>query len=270
MSSSIQNLLNIASEAALAGGTILMTYQGRLRDIQVKSDHPGDLVTEADKAADAAVIEVLQRHVPDHGILTEESGQIKTSARYLWAIDPLDGTTNYVHQYPFFATSVGLLIDGMPQVGAVYLPAHNELFLAAIGLGATCNHQPIRVSNKATLNQSFLGTYIGFDTAATQPRIATLSRLMAQTQGVRQMGSAAVDLAYVACGRSDAYWQWQGLSVWDMAAGIVLVREAGGQVTECNGNAHQTLTTEEILATNGGIHSALQEEIAESVYHGET
>jgi myo-inositol-1(or 4)-monophosphatase len=259
---SLQPLLNIASEAALAGGTILMTYQGRLRNIQVKSDHPGDLVTEADQAADLAVIEVLQRHVPAHSILTEESGQKTGSEQYLWAIDPLDGTTNYVHQYPFFATSVALLINGVPQVGAVYIPAQNELFLAATGLGATCNHQPIRVSKTASVTQSFLGTYIGFDTKETHPRIAILSRLMGQTQGVRQMGSAAVDLAYVACGRSDAYWQWQGLSVWDMAAGIVLVREAGGKVTACDGSPHPTQTTAEILATNGLIHSLLQEELA--------
>jgi myo-inositol-1(or 4)-monophosphatase len=266
MESDLQVWLNVASEAALAGGAVLLTYQGRLRDIQVKSDRPGDLVTEADKAADAAVIEVLQRHVPQHAILTEESGQMGDSARYLWAIDPLDGTTNYVHQYPFFATSIALLIDGIPQVGAVYLPAQNELFLAATGLGATRNQQPICVSQTANLNQSFLGTYMGFDAATTQSR--RVAHLMAQTQGVRQMGSAAVDLAYVACGRSDAYWQSQGLAVWDMAAGVVLVREAGGQVTECNGHAHQTLTTGEILATNGRIHAALQEEIVESVYHG--
>ncbi|MCU0566942.1 MAG: inositol monophosphatase [Oculatellaceae cyanobacterium Prado106] len=259
MQPQLETYLNIASEAAIAGGIILKAYQGHLRDIRSKSEHPGDLVTEADRAADAAVIEVLQRHVPDHSILTEESGrQDGSSAKYLWAIDPLDGTTNYVHRYPFFATSVALLINEVPQVGAIYDPTHDELFLAATGMGATCNRRPIRVSSTKALEQSFLGTYLGFDQPERMgERLQRVTHLMGHTQGIRQLGSSAMDLAYVACGRSDGYWQWQGLSVWDVAAGVVLVREAGGRVTSCQGGVYHAISSEQILATNGQIHDAL-------------
>ncbi|WP_373527706.1 inositol monophosphatase family protein, partial [Nostoc sp.] len=142
---SCQIFLDIATEAALTGGAVLQAYWGKLEDIQEKG-RLGDLLTEADQAAEAAVLEVLQRHFPEHQILAEESGHRGQQSRYLWAIDPLDGTTNYVHQYPFWATSVALLIDGMPQVGVIFDPYHSDLFQAATGLGATRNRRPIQVS----------------------------------------------------------------------------------------------------------------------------
>jgi myo-inositol-1(or 4)-monophosphatase len=258
MPQSLQIFLDIATEAALSGGAVLQNYWGKLEDIQEKG-RPGDLVTEADKAAEKAILEVLHRHVPDHPILAEESGKLEGLAGdYLWAIDPLDGTTNYAHQYPFVAVSIGLLIDGIPQVGVVYDPIRQELFRAAQGLGATCNRRPIRVSQTDDLGKSLLVTGFAYDRRQTSDtNYAEFAHLTHLTQGVRRDGAAALDLAYIACGRLDGYWE-RGLSVWDMAAGVVLVQEAGGQVTAYDRAPFQ-LSSGRILATNSKIHDSLSQ-----------
>ena len=252
----LQTLLDIATLAAQAGGAVLKSYLGNLTEIQEKG-RSGDLVTEADKASEAAILAVLNRHVPEHGILTEESGKLgNTTSQYLWAIDPLDGTTNFAHQYPFFSASVGLLINGIPQVGAVYDPFHDELFQAAKGLGATCNNRLISVSKPDTLAKSLLVSGFAYDRRETADNnYAEFAYLTHLTHGVRRSGSASVDLAHVACGRLDGYWE-RGLSPWDMAAGIVLVQEAGGKVTAYDGSPFQ-MNTGRILATNGYLHDSL-------------
>lgn len=252
--------LDIATEAALAAGVILQDYWGKLDDIQEKG-RPGDLVTVADKESEKKVLEVLERHLPNHSILAEESGQIGEQASpYRWAIDPLDGTTNYAHQYPFFAVSLGLLIEGIPSVGVVYDPFHNDLFRAAKGLGATRNRRPIHVSNTAELRDSLLVTGFAYDRRETSDNnYAEFCHLTHLTQGVRRGGAASIDLAYVACGRLDGYWE-RGLSPWDLAAGVVLVEEAGGRVTAYDNGPFQ-IHSGRILATNGFIHQALSAEL---------
>ena len=254
----LQILLDVATEAALAAGAILQAYWGNLEAIEEKG-RPGDLVTEADKAAEAAILQILHRHVPDHKILAEESGQLgNQESAYLWAIDPLDGTTNYAHQYPASAVSVGLIIDGIPQVGAIFDPFREELFRAAKGLGATRNRRPIRVSDTATLEKSLLVTGFAYDRRqTTDNNYAEFCHLTHLTQGVRRSGSAALDLAYVACGRLDGYWE-RGLSPWDIAAGIVLVEEAGGTVTAYD-RSPLNISSGRILATNGPLHSSLSQ-----------
>ncbi|MBP0000041.1 MAG: inositol monophosphatase [Cyanobacteria bacterium SID2] len=254
--------LDIATEAALEGGAVLKSYWGKLDEIEEKG-RPGDLVTAADKASEAKVLEVLQRHVPDHGILAEESGNLGNSASpYLWAIDPLDGTTNYTHQYPVFAVSIGLLVDGFPQVGVVYNPIRNELFRAAKGLGATRNRVPIRVSTIDSLDRSLLVTGFAYDRHDTEDNnYAEFCYLTHLTQGVRRGGSASLDLADVACGRIDGYWE-RGLSPWDIAAGIVLVEEAGGLVTAYN-RSPLDLDSGRLLATNGQLHDELSDRLCE-------
>lgn len=256
----LQLFLDIATEAALAGGAVLQSYWGKLESIQEKG-RPGDLLTEADQASEAQVLAVIQRHFPNHAILAEESGQLgDQAAEYLWAIDPLDGTTNYAHQYPFYGVSIGLLIRGVPSVGVVFAPFHQELFRAAKGLGATRNRQPMHVSQTAALAQSLLVTGFAYDRRETADNnYAEFCHLTHLTQGVRRGGSAAIDLAYVACGRLDGFWE-RGLSPWDMAAGVVLVEEAGGQVTAYDGGPFQ-IQTGRILATNGRIHAALSQEL---------
>lgn len=251
--------LDIATEAALAGGAMLQHYWGKLD--QIREKRPGDLVTEADQAAENAVLEVIGRHFPEHQILAEESGsQGNPASPYLWAIDPLDGTTNYAHQYPFSATSIALLIDGVPEVGVVFDPFHQELFRAATGLGATCNRQPIQVSQTQSLVNSLLVTGFAYDRReTTDNNYAEFCHLTHLTQGVRRGGSASIDLAYTACGRLDGYWE-RGLSIWDIAAGIVLVQEAGGTVTAYD-QSPQQLASGRLLATNGLIHAALSHEL---------
>lgn len=258
----LEIFLDIATEAALSAGAVLQDYWGNLQEIREKG-RPGDLVTEADQAAEAAVLAVLKRHVPQHPILAEESGQMgDRQSEFLWAIDPLDGTTNYAHQYPFVAVSVGLLIEGVPQVGVVYNPIHQELFRAAKGLGATCNRRSIKVSQTSELERSLLVTGFAYDRRqTTDTNYAEFCHLTHLTQGVRRDGAAALDLAYVAAGRLDGYWE-RGLSIWDIAAGIVLVEEAGGKVTAYDRSPVQ-LETGRILATNGRIHDRLSQELSQ-------
>ena len=255
-SDQLQRFLDVATEAALAGGAVLQSFLGKLEQIEEKG-RPGDLVTEADKASEKVVLEVLQRHFPDHSILAEESGQLgDRSAEYLWAVDPLDGTTNYAHQYPAFCVSIGLLIQGVPQVGVIFDPVRQELFRAAAGLGATRDRRPIRVSTTSDLSKSLLVTGFAYDRRqTTDNNYAEFCYLTHLTQGVRRSGSAALDLAAVACGRLDGYWE-RGLSPWDLTAGVVILQEAGGQVTAYDRSPFD-LRSGRLLATNGQIHAPL-------------
>jgi len=254
----LQNFLEIATEAALAAGSVLQSFCGKLEEIQEKG-RSGDLVTEADKASEAVILEILGRHVPDHGILAEESGKLgDASSKYLWAIDPLDGTTNYAHQYPWAAVSIGLLIEGVPQIGVIFDPFHNELFRAAKGLGATRNRQPIAVSQISELSKSLLVTGFAYDRReTTDNNYAEFCHLTHLTQGVRRSGSASLDLAQVACGRVDGCWE-RGLAPWDVAAGVLIVSEAGGQVTAYDKSAFE-INSGRVLATNGRIHAPLSD-----------
>ncbi len=250
--------LEIATEAALAAGAVLQEYWGNLSQIEEKG-RSGDLVTNADRASEKVILEIIQRHFPNHSILAEESGSLgEQKADYLWAIDPLDGTTNYAHQYPVYAVSIALLIRGIPQVGVIYNPARQELFRAAQGLGATCNRHPIQVSATADLTHSLLVTGFAYDRRETSDNnYAEFCHLTHLTQGVRRSGSAALDLADVASGRVDGYWE-RGLSPWDIAAGMVLVKQAGGQISAYD-QGEIVLANGRILATNQKIHTALSE-----------
>ena len=257
-SQQLQQFLEIATEAALSAGAILQEYWGKLDAIEEKG-RAGDLVTVADKASEAVILDILQRHCPNHSILAEESGKLGNDrSPYLWVIDPLDGTTNYAHQYPLVAVSIGLLIEDKAQVGVVYNPFHNELFRAAKGSGATCNRRSIRVSPTEELARSLLMTGFAYDRRETADNnYAEFCYLTHLTQGVREGGSAALDLADVACGRLDAYWE-RGLSPWDLAAGIVLVEEAGGKISAYDKSPFE-LYSGRILATNGRIHDELSD-----------
>jgi myo-inositol-1(or 4)-monophosphatase len=259
----LQIFLDVATESVLAAGAILKERWGKLNHIQEKG-RPGDLVTEADKLAEAAVLEVLQRHLPEHQILAEESGILgNLNSQYLWAIDPLDGTTNYAHGLPMAATSVGLIIDGVPSVGAVYNPFTDELFRAAKGLGATCNRSPIQVSQTTELSKSLLITGFAYDRReTTDNNYAEFCHLTHLSQGVRRLGCASMDLAGVACGRLDGYWE-RGIQPWDMAAGIVILEEAGGKVTAYDGSPLD-INSGRILATNGLIHQSLSQALLET------
>jgi myo-inositol-1(or 4)-monophosphatase len=251
----LSTYLKVAATAALAAGEVLQACWGKLESI-VEKGRPGDLVTEADQQAEAVILEIIRQHCPDHAILAEESGQFGAlDAEYLWAIDPLDGTTNYAHQYPFSAASIGLLINGVPTVGAIYDPFHRELFCGAVGLGATCNDRPIRVSSVDKLAQSF-----AYDRRETPDNnYQEFCYLTHITQGVRRAGAASIDLAYVACGRLDGYWE-RGLSPWDLAAGVAIVEAAGGTVTAYDRTPFD-IRSGRILATNSKLQAELSQEL---------
>ncbi|MEM1241434.1 MAG: inositol monophosphatase family protein [Cyanobacteria bacterium P01_H01_bin.26] len=258
----LQCFLDVATEAAMAGGAVLKQYWGNLSSIQEKG-RSGDLVTEADRASETAVLAVIERHYPSHAILAEESGQLgQRNSSLLWAIDPLDGTTNYAHQYPLCAVSIGLLVAGVPTVGVVYNPILEDLYRAARGLGATHNRRPMQVSTTVKLTNSLLVTGFAYDRRETiDNNYAEFCHFTHLTQGVRRGGSASVDLAHVASGRLDGYWE-RGLSPWDLAAGVVLVTEAGGQVSAYDGQPFD-IYSGKLVATNGPLHQPIVQQLAQ-------
>ena len=218
----IERLAAIARRAAEAGAGPLRHHFGRLERIQHKGA-AGNLVTEADLAAEAAVLAVLAEATPDLGVLAEESGRRPGSGDLEWCVDPLDGTTNYAHGYPFFGTSVGLLWRGRPLLGALAVPAFEQLYWAAPGLGAWCNDSPIRVSACNRLEDALLVTGFAYDRITRlDNNYAEFAWFTHRSHGVRRAGAAAVDMAFVAAGRLDGYWE-RGLAAWDLAASTVLV-----------------------------------------------
>jgi myo-inositol-1(or 4)-monophosphatase len=247
----------------LAAGAILESLWGKVQQIQEKG-HAGDLVTEADRQAEGVILEILKRHCPDHAILAEESGQSGDKDNvYKWAIDPLDGTTNFAHGYPVACVSIALLINGIPAIGVIYNPFRHELFRGATKLGATLNRQPIQVSETADLAKSLLVSGFAYDRRETRDNnYAEFCHLTHLTQGVRRSGSAALDLADVACGRLDGYWE-RGIKPWDISAGVVILKEAGGKLSAYDGSPLD-FNSGRILATNGKIHTALGHALAQS------
>lgn len=256
----IASLVSIARRAADAGADQLLQHLGQLNHIREKG-RPGNLVTEADLASEAAVLAVLEQETPELGVLAEESGRRQGSSRLEWCVDPLDGTTNYAHGYPFFACSVGLTWDGLPLLGALAVPALRERFWAAPGLGAWCNDSRLQVSQCTALDQSLLVTGFAYD---RQERLdnnyAEFAWFTHRTQGVRRAGAAAVDLAHVAAGRLDGYWE-RGLSPWDLAAGVVLVEQAGGVVSAYDGSM-LSIAEGRVIACGPGLHGLLVEGLA--------
>ncbi|MEN9208896.1 MAG: inositol monophosphatase family protein [Thermostichus sp. DG02_2_bins_29] len=264
MTDALLRRLDVASQAALEAAALLRSYRGSSLDsLDIEEKRPGDLVTVADRASEELILEMLKRHFPEDTILTEESGlQGATQGLYAWMIDPLDGTTNFAHGYPFAAVSIGLLQGREPVLGVVCDVFRGDLFRAAQGMGATRNHSPIRVSTTRELSRSLLVTGFAYDRRETlDNNYAEFCHFTHLTQGVRRGGSAALDLAYVATGQLDGYWE-RGLSPWDITAGIVLVREAGGKVTAYDGSPVDVYSGK-LLASNGELHSAMQQELAQ-------
>ncbi len=205
------------------------------------------------------ILDILKNHFPDHQILAEESGLFKSQSEYIWAVDPLDGTTNYAHQYPMFAVSIGLIYSQKPVLGVIYNPITEELYTAAMGL-RKLNQSAIRVSQTTLLADSLLATGFAYDRNETADNnYAEFSHLTNLTQGVRRAGAASLDLAYVACGRLDGYWE-RGLKPWDIAAGAIILQEAGGQFSEYDLTPLK-FNSGRILATNGHLQKPMSHEL---------
>lgn len=251
----------VALRAARAAGRI---HLRRLSHISVaRKSNSIDLVTEADHEAEAAALAVIRRAYPAHSILAEESGANENQSTHRWIIDPLDGTTNYAHAYPQFCVSIAYERRGRIEVGVVFDALKKECFQARRGHGARLNGRPVHVSRVNTLSLALLGT--GFPYDRRERRRYYLSfweAFMMRVQGIRRTGSAALDLAWVACGRIDGFWEF-GLRPWDVAAGALIVSEAGGRVTNMDGSTLD-IEARNILATNRAIHRAMITTIAEN------
>ncbi|HKD67674.1 MAG TPA: inositol monophosphatase family protein [Candidatus Binataceae bacterium] len=227
-----------------------------------------DLVTEADGEAEAAAVSTLHRAFPEHAILSEEGGGIDQPSQHRWIIDPLDGTTNFAHAYPHCCVSIGYERRGRVELGVIFDALRDELFLARRGGGATLNRRPIAVSRAATLDTALLATGFPYDRSARRRFYLTFwEAMMGRVHGVRRTGSAALDLAWVACGRMDGFWEF-GLKPWDVAAGSLLVQEAGGKVTNMDGSK-LSLTAGRIVGTNGRLHKELTGVIAQEMEEAE-
>jgi myo-inositol-1(or 4)-monophosphatase len=254
-------LVTIAVRGARAAAQIIVRGLDGLDKvgIQTKGDH--DFVTSVDKAAEEEIIATIRKSYPNHAILAEESGHRgPRDPEVTWIIDPLDGTLNFIHGIPHFCVSIGIEVKGRLEHGVIYDPLKDELFWASRGRGAILNDRRIRVSQHSVLDNAMLGTGFPYtnDPALIEEMLAVLSHVMPKVSGLRRAGSAALDLAYVAAGRFDAFWEYD-LKPWDIAAGTLLVREAGGCVTTLDGEEHN-LEQKTILATNPKFHKLLLNE----------
>lgn len=248
-------MLTIAIRAARAAGDFLTRSARRLGDIKVETKGPNDYVSAVDREAEARIVRTLLDAYPHHAVLAEEGGRTG-SGDHVWIVDPLDGTTNYLHGFPVYCVSIGLRVRGRLELAVVYDPERDELFTAERGRGAQLNQQRIRVSSRDRLNGALLGTGFPFrQSAYLDAYLDSFRKLFAETAGVRRAGSAALDLAYVACGRLDGFWE-MGLKPWDIAAGLLLVREAGGIVTDFSGG-ESSLETGHVIAGAPRVHTAM-------------
>jgi len=249
-------MLNVALEAALEAGKFLKYNLGKVKHIERKLGQETNLVTEIDKASEAMIIKKIKQHYPSHDILAEESGDHKVKSEYRWVIDPLDGTTNYTHGLPIFSVSIGVEFNGSIVAGVIYDPNTDEMFTAEKGNGAYLNGKRIHVSSCDTLINSLLVTGFPYNVKDNPGKVVEhFVNLLMEGQGVRRLGSAAIDLAYVAAGRLDGFWE-VFLNPWDKAAGILLVEEAGGTVSDFK-NAPGSIYDKNTLATNGKIHQQM-------------
>ena len=249
-------MLNFATETARIAGHLLLEKFGRITSIIKKGDI--NLVTEADLASEALIIERVRSYYPKHSILAEESGEAVVKggdSAWKWIIDPLDGTTNYAHGYPCFCVTLALEHNNEIVIGVTYDPTREELFAAERGHGATLNGKPIRVSAAEKLSESLVVTGFPYDFKSRPNFSGHLTEFLLSSRGVRRDGSAAIDMAYVACGRFDGFWE-EGLNPWDVAAGYLLIEEAGGYVTFYDGSAYN-IYHPPIVASNGLIHSQM-------------
>jgi len=228
-------MVNIAVRAARAAGNVIVRNMDRIDRLSIAAKRSNDFVSEVDQQAERAIIDILKQAYPDHGIYAEESGRVDEAADYQWIIDPLDGTTNYLHGFPQFSVSIALKHKARLEAAVIYDPLSQELFTAARGEGAQMNDKRIRVSGYNGLKGALLSTGFPYtDQSYVETYLDTMKALMAPTAGIRRPGSAALDLAWLAAGRTDGFWEFN-LNAWDIAAGALIVREAGGIVSDFYG-----------------------------------
>jgi len=260
MTTTVSNILQFTEAIARQAGAVLREGYGNVRHIQQKGVI--DLVTEFDKRSEEVILSAIQREFPEHAILAEESGRNKTISEYQWVIDPLDGTTNFAHGIPIFSVTLALFYNNSPILGVTYDPLRDEMFSTESGRGATVNNRPIHVSTQANLERAVISTGFPYD-LRTNPRnnFAQFVQFQLRTQAVRHLASAALDCAWTAMGRLDGYWEF-GVEPWDIGAGVLLVREAGGRVTSIDGD-NNFLSQTSILVSNGWLHEQMSRVLRE-------
>ena len=252
-------IFEIAKNSALIGNEILKNNYKKIQTISSKG-RKGDLVTNVDLEVEKKIKQYLLEETPNISINAEESGKLNKSSDLTWCIDPLDGTTNYSHGYPFFGTSIGLVYKNKPILGAISVPYLNELYSACIGEGSFCNDNKLKVSNPVNLSDSLLVTGFSYDRFETEDNnYAEFCYLTHKTRGVRRGGAAAVDLAFVAAGKVDGYWE-RGLEVWDLAAGAIIVKEAGGIISDYP-SGEFNLSSGRILACSPTLEEELRKQL---------
>ena len=261
-------VINVMANAALKAARGLVRDFGEVEQLQVSIKGPGEFVSTADLKAERALKNELTRARPGYGLLFEEGGETAgNDPHHRWIVDPLDGTTNFLHGIPHFAISIGLERDGEIIAGVVYEPTRDEMFWAEKGIGAYLNDRRLRVSARRQLGEALIGTGLPFIGRGDHPAfLATLAAVMGATSGVRRLGAAALDLAYVAAGRYDGFWEF-GLSPWDLAAGLLLVREAGGFVSDLAGG-QTMMQSGDVLAANDRLHLPLAALIRQALRDG--
>ncbi len=253
------DFLSVAIESAKEAGKYLKMNLGKIKNIERKKEEI-NLVTEIDKGSEQKIIEYIKSKFPHHGILAEESGEAKVESDYKWIIDPLDGTTNYTHSFPVFCVSIALEYKGEVILGVVYDPNFDELFWAEKGKGAFLNGKRINVSKTDKLIKSMLATGFPYNVRENPDNcIEHFVNFLMEAQAIRRLGSAALDLVYVACGRLDGFWE-VNLNPWDVAAGKIIIEEAGGTITDFFGNKFN-IYTKGVVASNGLIHQQMLEVI---------
>ncbi len=252
----MDGMLNIAVRAARAAGALIIRHVDRVDAIEVTAKGMNDFVSAVDKGAEQIIIDTIRRAYPAHGFIAEESGVDNESAEYCWIIDPLDGTTNFLHGFPQYAVSIAVARRGRVEYGVVFDPLRQEQFTASRGSGARLNDRRIRVSRQSGLNGALLGTGFPFRSADDiKPYLKTFEALAPVTAGIRRAGAAALDLAYVAAGRLDGFWEF-GLKPWDYAAGALLIVEAGGMVSAPDGG-DTWYESGNIVAGNPKVHAGV-------------
>ena len=257
-------MLNTAVKAARKAGSIITRASSDVSRLTIHRKRHNDFVSEVDHAAEEAIISILKDAYPSHGFLAEESGKDRAKNEFVWVIDPLDGTTNFLHGFPQYCVSIALLQKGVAQQGVVFDPNRNELFTATRGAGAYLNERRIRVSKELNLKDSLIGTGFPFrDMKGLEDYMRMFKNVTQHTAGIRRPGAAALDLAYVAAGRLDGFWE-VGLAPWDMAAGVLLIREAGGLVSDLQGGEDH-MDKGEIVTGNPKVFSQLLKTLQSTV-----
>ena len=254
----MEPLLNIAVNAARQAGEIIIRHMEQVDRLKITAKSSQEYFSEVDIKAEQAIINAIHKAYPEHGILAEESGVQEGNGESIWIIDPLDGTSNYLHGFPFFSVSIALKVKNRIEHGVVYDPLRHECFAASRGRGARLNDRRIRVSKQTQLNASLLGTGVPFrDVNLAKRYLPTLEAMVGKCSGVRRTGSAALDLAYVASGRLDGFWEF-GLRPWDIAAGALLIREAGGLISDAQGTEDFLQNGDVVAGTPKVFKSLLQ------------